>query len=76
MCEYPHPKGKMFLLMLQIHTKIFVRRGGPNYQTSLKISKKCGEGWGLGMEVFGSETHITAIVSMALLESDKDPKKS
>jgi len=47
-------------------TQIFVRRGGPNYQTGLKLMKECGEKNKLNMKVFGPESHITEIVSMAL----------
>lgn len=47
-------------------TLIYVRRGGPNYQRGLKLMRECGEKTQLGIKVFGPETHITAIVSMAL----------
>ncbi|MDR0952704.1 MAG: ATPase, partial [Elusimicrobiota bacterium] len=46
--------------------KIFVRRGGPNYQEGLDNMRKAGEKFGLNIEVFGPETHITRIVSLAL----------
>ena len=48
------------------NTKIYVRRGGPNYQTGLKLIRECGEKLGLDMQVFGPESHITEIVSLAL----------
>ena len=44
--------------------KIFVRRGGPNYQEGLK---------GVPIRVFGPDTHITEIVPLAL---GIDPSKS
>jgi len=55
-------------------TKIYVRRGGPNYQTGLKNMKACGDECGFDMKVFGPETHITGIVSMALLNTDNNDK--
>ena len=46
--------------------KIYVRRGGPNYQTGLKNIGALKEEIGLDIEVYGPETHMTNIVSMAL----------
>lgn len=46
--------------------RIFVRRGGPNYQEGLKLMSQLGETLGVPIHVFGPETHITAIVPMAL----------
>lgn len=46
--------------------KIYVRRGGPNYKEGLARIRKAGEGLGLPIEVYGPETHMTKIVSMAL----------
>ena len=45
---------------------IFVRRGGPNYQEGLRVMREVGQKLGLNMHVFGPETHMTAIVGMAL----------
>ncbi len=50
----------------EIDVKIYVRRGGPNYQEGLKIMKKLGEELGLPIEVYGPETHMTRIVPMAV----------
>lgn len=50
--------------------KIFVRRGGPNYQEGLRIMRELGETLGVPMYVFGTETHMTAIVGMALGKTD------
>jgi ATP-citrate lyase beta-subunit len=47
-------------------TKIYVRRGGPNYEKGLKDIKEAAERLGLYMEVYGPETHVTDIVRMAL----------
>jgi len=49
-----------------VDTRIYVRRGGPNYQVGLKNMKKLGEELGLPIEVYGPETHMTRIVNMAL----------
>jgi len=46
--------------------KIFVRRGGPNYKEGLRIMRELGEKLGVPIEVYGPETHMTKIVSMAL----------
>ncbi|KAF9525226.1 ATP citrate lyase isoform 2 [Crepidotus variabilis] len=46
--------------------KIFVRRGGPNYQEGLKAMRLLGESLGVPIRVFGPETHITEIVPLAL----------
>jgi ATP citrate (pro-S)-lyase len=46
--------------------KIFVRRGGPNYKEGLSQMQSLGEKLGVPIEVYGPETHMTTIVSMAL----------
>jgi ATP citrate (pro-S)-lyase len=46
--------------------KIFVRRGGPNYKEGLYKMRALGEDLGVPIEVYGPETHMTKIVSMAL----------
>ncbi len=46
--------------------KIYVRRGGPNYKEGLSNMRKLGESLGVPIEVYGPETHMTAVVSMAL----------
>ncbi|MBW2561000.1 MAG: ATPase [Deltaproteobacteria bacterium] len=46
--------------------KIYVRRGGPNYKEGLANMRKMGKKLGLPVEVYGPETHMTKIVSMAL----------
>jgi len=52
------------------NTKIYVRRGGPNYEKGLKDIKEAADRLGLDMEVYGPETHVTDIVRMAV-EADK-----
>jgi len=48
------------------NTKIYVRRGGPNYEKGLRDIKEAAEKLGLYMEVYGPDTHVTDIVRMAL----------
>ena len=57
--EYQHK-------LLENNVSIFVRRGGPNYQEGLRVMREVGQKLGLTMYVFGPETHMTAIVGMAL----------
>ncbi|KAK2464715.1 hypothetical protein APHAL10511_003291 [Amanita phalloides] len=53
--------------------KIFVRRGGPNYQEGLKAMRLLGESLGVPIRVFGPDTHITDIIPLAL---DVEVKKN
>ncbi|MCK5037574.1 MAG: ATPase [Thermoplasmata archaeon] len=53
------------------NVKIYVRRGGPNYATGLKNIGALKEELGLDIEVYGPETHMTNIVSMALKKGGK-----
>jgi ATP citrate (pro-S)-lyase len=46
--------------------KIYVRRGGPNYKEGLYQMRELGDKLGVPIEVYGPETHMTKIVSMAL----------
>ncbi len=48
------------------NVEIYVRRGGPNYIEGLKIMKDMGTRLGIPIEVYGPETHMTKIVSLAL----------
>lgn len=45
---------------------IYVRRGGPNYREGLDKMRRLGEELSLPISVYGPETHMTKIVSMAL----------
>jgi ATP-citrate lyase beta-subunit len=45
--------------------RLFVRRGGPNYGEGLKKIKAAADKMEIPMEVFGPETHMTAVVKMA-----------
>lgn len=57
--EYKHK-------LLEHKVSIFVRRGGPNYQEGLRAMKEAGSTLGVPLHVFGPDTHMTAIVGMAL----------
>jgi len=48
------------------NVEIYVRRGGPNYVEGLNIMKNLGAKLGIPIEVYGPETHMTKIVSLAL----------
>lgn len=52
--------------MKEVGIKIYVRRGGPNYEKGLKDIKEAADRLGLYIEVYGPETHVTDIVRMAL----------
>jgi ATP citrate (pro-S)-lyase len=51
--------------------KIFVRRGGPNYEAALRMMKEIEAGIGVPIEVYGPETHMTSIVHLAVDYVDK-----
>ncbi len=46
--------------------RIYVRRGGPNYREGLRMMRTLGEELGVPIQVYGPETHMTKIVSIAL----------
>ncbi|KAJ2777316.1 ATP citrate lyase subunit 1 [Coemansia javaensis] len=46
--------------------RIFVRRAGPNWQEGLRAMRELGETLGIEIRVYGPETHVTAIVPLAL----------
>ncbi|HIC87675.1 MAG TPA: ATPase, partial [Aquificae bacterium] len=52
-----------------VDVRIYVRRGGPNYEQGLKKIKEAAEKLGIPIKVFGPETHMTNIVKMALEET-------
>ena len=47
-------------------TKVFVRRGGPNHLEGLRLMKELGTAIDVPIHVYGPETHMTAIVGMAM----------
>jgi ATP-citrate lyase beta-subunit len=48
--------------------RIYVRRGGPNYEVGLKKIRTAVEEINVPIKVFGPETHMTRIVPMAIEE--------
>ncbi|RCK79766.1 MAG: ATP-citrate (pro-S-)-lyase, subunit 1 [Candidatus Ozemobacter sibiricus] len=50
----------------KVNTRIYVRRGGPNYHEGLANIRKAAEELGLPIEVHGPEYHMTRIVKDAL----------
>jgi len=55
--------------------KVFVRRGGPNYQEGLSLLRSAGAELSLDMKVFGPDRHMTEICSLALgLAIDEEPE--
>lgn len=57
--------------LIDYKISIYVRRGGPNYQTGLDNMKKLGHSLGVPIEVFGPELHMTRIVKIALLSKEE-----
>jgi len=52
--------------MKEVGMKIYVRRGGPNYEKGLRDIKAAADRLGLWIDVYGPETHVTDIVRMAV----------
>lgn len=48
------------------NVRVYVRRGGPNYELGLKLMRQLGEKLKIPLDVYGPETHMTHIVPMAL----------
>ncbi len=46
--------------------RLFVRRGGPNYQTGLAAMQAVGEELGVPVEVYGPEASMTGICAHAI----------
>lgn len=46
--------------------KIYVRRGGPNYEQGLKMIDEVGKEIGVPIAVYGPETHMTEVVKLAI----------
>lgn len=49
-----------------VGVRIYVRRGGPNYEVGLRNLKQAADALGLPIEVYGPGTHMTDIARMAL----------
>lgn len=48
------------------HVRIYVRRGGPNWQEGLRLIRNAGEELDLPMEIYGPDMHVSGIVPLAL----------
>ncbi|NLD27597.1 MAG: ATPase [Myxococcales bacterium] len=55
--------------LIENDVRVFVRRGGPNYKEGLSRMRELGQTLGIPIEVYGPETHMTRIVSLALSEA-------
>jgi len=55
----------------EVGIRIYVRRGGPNYEIGLKRIRQATEELGLPIEVYGPETHMTEIVRKAIDDDNK-----
>ena len=56
--------------LIEHKIEIFVRRAGPNFQEGLRLMREVGNSLGVPIHVFGPETHMTAIVAMAMKKRD------
>ena len=55
---------KEYKAALQSHkVRIYVRRGGPNYQEGLKAMRLLGETLGVEINVYGPDTHSASILA-------------
>mmetsp|Transcript_5117 Transcript_5117/g.7833 ORF Transcript_5117/g.7833 Transcript_5117/m.7833 type:complete len:1098 (-) Transcript_5117:197-3490(-) len=52
--------------IIKNNISIWVRRAGPNYQEGLKNMRATSEELGLHIHLYGPETHMTAVVPLAL----------
>eukprot|EP01066_Platyproteum_vivax_P015913 Platyproteum_vivax@DN6963_c0_g1_i1.p1 len=52
-------------LLREFKVRIYVRRGGPNYQDGLKLMRKVGDDTHIPIKVYGPETYITDIISLS-----------
>eukprot|EP00736_Rhodelphis_marinus_P010307 Rmarinus@m.2662 len=46
--------------------RIFVRRGGPNYEKGMAMMSSLGKELGVQIDVFGPKTHMTSVCAMAI----------
>ena len=55
--------------MKEANVRVYVRRGGPNYEIGLKNIRTAAKRLGIPIEVFGPETHMTDIIQLSLDEA-------
>lgn len=53
-------------LIKKANMRIFVRRGGPNYQAGLDMMRKLSQDTGISIEVYGPATSMTGICKLAI----------
>jgi len=52
--------------LIENKVSIWIRRAGPNYQEGLKNMRQTSDDLGLNIHLYGPETHMTAVVPLAL----------
>lgn len=52
--------------LIRHNVKIYIRRGGPNWQEGLRLIRDAGNELGLPMEIYGPDMHVSGIVPLAL----------
>ena len=57
--------------MKETGVRIYVRRGGPNYEIGLKNIRTAAKRLQLPIEVYGPETHMTDIVAISLADTNE-----
>merc|ERR1712147_240761 len=57
---------KFQMKIIKHNIRIYVRRGGPNYQEGLRVMREIGTELTIPIFVYGPETHMTAICGMTL----------
>ena len=50
------------------NTKVYIRRGGPNYKKALEVMKQTLDKYNVYNEIYGPETPITEIVNIGLVQ--------
>jgi len=60
----------------EVGAKIYVRRAGPNYQEGLQLMRDLDLEMSVPIEVYGPETHMTAIVGMSIGKLESDPSRA
>jgi ATP citrate (pro-S)-lyase len=58
-----------------INTKVYIRRGGPNYKKALEVMKHTLDKYQIYNEIYGTDTPITEIVSKALEQKEFKKKQ-
>lgn len=59
--------------MTAVDARVYIRRAGPNYQEGLQMMRELDMELQTPIEVYGPETHMTAIVAMAVGKVESNP---